>query len=103
MAESNDGKVVVQNVSLSLPPPGNYSFVSIEWETWLRRFGRFSVAFGLCDKPGQVQVDTLIYVMGTQAEIIIENMHLSQNQVANYEYVTKALTKYFLPKNKCYI
>ena len=90
MAESNDGKVVVQNVSLSLPPPGNYSFVSIEWETWLRRFGRFKIASWLCDKPGQAQVDTLMYIMGTQTEIIIENMHISQNQLADYEYVTKA-------------
>ena len=35
---------------------------------------------------------------GTQAETVIENLHHSQDQLANYEYVTKALTKYFLPK-----
>ena len=44
----------------------------------------------MCDKPGQAQVDTLMYIMGTQTEIIIENMHISQNQLADYEYVTKA-------------
>ena len=68
MVDSNDGKVVVQNVSLILPLPENFLFsysVRTEWETWLRIFGRFRVVSGLFDKPGQAQVNTLIYVIGT--------------------------------------
>ena len=90
--------VVVQNVNMSLPPPESFSFVSNEWESWLRRFGRFRIASGLSDKPGNTQVDTLIYVMGSQAETIIENLKLSSADLADYDKVTQALDKYFLPK-----
>ena len=91
---------IIQNISLSLPPPENFSFQSVEWESWLRRFNRFRVASGLNDKPGNIQVDTLIYIMGPHAETIIENFKLNDSELSDYDGVTKRLTKYFLPKVK---
>ena len=44
---------------------------------YLKMFNRFRLASGLSEKSQNVQVETLLYVMGTKADTIIENLKLS--------------------------
>lgn len=52
-------------------PPEALDFTQpAEWPTWRQRFSRFQVASKLDKESGEVQVDSLLYVMGKDAEPI---------------------------------
>ncbi|XP_067945234.1 uncharacterized protein [Watersipora subatra] len=56
----------------SLKPPDNLDFVNsfTAWPEWLRRFNRYRSASGLDMQPPERQINTLIYIMGEEAEKI---------------------------------
>lgn len=60
-------------IPIQISPPGQFSFKSDDWEQWSKRFERFRSACGLKDKSQSVQIDTLIYCMGEQAEEIFNS------------------------------
>ena len=49
-----------------------------EWDKWIRRFERFRMAAGLEEKGEEVQVNTLIYSMGDEADDILRSFSLSE-------------------------
>ena len=52
-----------------LLPPEKFNFAHPDaWPQWIKRFERYRVASGLSDRDGPVQVSTLIYAMGEEAE-----------------------------------
>lgn len=57
----------------SIKPPGPLDFASASecWGDWRRRFERYRSASGLADQAQQRQVDSLIYIMGEEAEKIM--------------------------------
>ncbi|KAK0133586.1 hypothetical protein N1851_030913 [Merluccius polli] len=57
-----------------LGPPESFDFTRpAEWPMWRRRFGRFRVATKLDRDSGEVQVNTLLYAMGREAEAIYDS------------------------------
>ena len=79
-------------------PPDPFSFISTEWEDWLCRFQRYRDISGLVDKSEKVQVSTLIYTMGPQAESVFKTLKLSQADANIFDKVTAAYSSFFVPR-----
>ena len=71
------------------------------WTEWKRRFNRFKVATELSDEPGEVQVATLVYAIGAEAEHIFEIFKFDSTKSEkedNLDTVLSKLEGYFIPK-----
>lgn len=92
-------------------PPESMPFDSpSEWPEWRERFSRFRIATKLHKDDGDVQVSSLIYAMGRQAENIYKTFRFparpaATEQVPNpidprddYDTVLKKFDEYFVPK-----
>ena len=49
-----------------------------EWKRWIERFECYRVAAGLDEKDDKVQVNTLVYAMGGNANDIFKSFHLAE-------------------------
>ena len=54
----------VFTIMAKLDPPEKFSFKPNEWVDWIEEFGRYRRATRLHKEDGDIQRDTLIYVMG---------------------------------------
>ena len=70
--------------SYQVAPPETFKFKYPEdWPKWIRRFERFRCTSGL-DKKGQdIQVNTLMYCMGDEADDILGSFQLSSEDKEN--------------------
>ena len=64
-----------------------------EWLKWSRRFERFRLASGLAEK---VQVNTLIYSMGDEADDILCSFALSEADSKQYATVKGKFDSHFV-------
>ena len=62
----------------------------------MRKFERFRIASGLCEKSEANQVNTLIYTMGKSADDILSSMGLSDEEKSNYDAVKGKFTAHFV-------
>ena len=85
--------------SFQVAPPETFKFTSPEdWLKWIRRFECFRCASGL-DKKGQdIQVSTLVYCMGDEANDILSLFKLSPEDKAKYDVVKEKLEGYFVKR-----
>ena len=82
-----------------MSPPTQFNFNHPEeWPKWARRFERFRKASGLTDKDEEAQVNTLIYTMGDDADIILLSFRLSEADSKNYDSVVSALDSHFVKR-----
>lgn len=79
-------------VTLQAPEP--FSFEPQRWLKWIQRFQRYRAASGLFNQAEEVQINSLIYIMGPEAESILLNFEDKQS----YDDVVKGFEKYFLPR-----
>ena len=77
--------------------PFSFSRLS-EWPKWARRFERFRVASGLGSKGEEVQVNTLLYAMGDDADDILRSFQLSAADQKKYSEVKGRFDQHFLKK-----
>lgn len=90
---------------LSPPGPLDFSNTQEHWNGWLKRFQRYRQASGLDEKSAQRQVDTLIYIMGEEAEKVYAQLEITapteaqaeDNPNVLYERTVTAFTDYFQP------
>ena len=62
------------------PPPDNFDFSRPElWPEWKRRFHRYRIATKLNKEEGEVQVCTLLYSLGSQAEQIVRTFTYNED------------------------
>lgn len=92
MADSSFG------ASAQVPPPAEFSFKPEEWMDWICRFWRYRKATGLDLKPGEAQVNMLIYSMGKEAENILRLLNLSDEEQENFETVKQKYQDLFIMK-----
>ena len=61
--------------------PETFDFTKPQmWEKWFQRFEKFRSASELPDKPPEIQVDSLIYCMESEADDILDSLSLTIDQ-----------------------
>ena len=80
-------------------PPESFTFSRPqEWPKWIRRFERFRSAAGLDQKEEAVQVNTLIYTIGDEADDILRSFKLSEEDKKKYSVVKDKFEKHFVKR-----
>ena len=69
-----------------------------EWPKWIRRFERFRVASGLDTKSDEMQINTLIYSMGDEADDILGSFRLSEEEGKTFDVVRARFENFFVKK-----
>lgn len=82
------------------PPPESFDFSRPEqWPEWRQRFQRYRVATKLNLEDGEVQVCTLLYSLGKEAEQVYKTFAFDEGEGEDdYEIVLEKLNNYFVPK-----
>ncbi|XP_069125619.1 uncharacterized protein [Argopecten irradians] len=68
------------------------------WEKWFQRFERFRQASGLAEKDEAIQISTLIYSMGSEADDIFTSFSLTEANRKKWKNVVEKFNEYFIPK-----
>ena len=80
-------------------PPQQFSFREPQgWPEWKAQFLRFRTASELTAKSGEVQVASLIYSMGPEAEKIFSQFDLNEEDSKKFDVVLGRFSTYFEPK-----
>ena len=66
-----------------------------EWKQWIERFECYRIAAGLDAKDAKVQINTLVYVMGGNANEIFRSFHLAEEDQI-YETVKERFETHFV-------
>lgn len=87
----------------SIKPPGPLDFVRSGecWPEWKRRFQRYRSASGMTEHNVNRQVDTLIYIMGEEAEYIHTKLIIPDARDGAdtlYDRTLRAFDTYFMPR-----
>ncbi len=83
------------------PPPTPFDFAKpTEWAQWEKRFLRYRTATDLGEDDGDVQVSTLIYAMGPEAEHIFSSFTFTAQEDGekDFDLVLQKFHEHFLPK-----
>ena len=80
---------------IQLPEKFNFSRTE-DWPKWIRRFERYCQASELSMKDDTLQINTLIYAMGHQAEDILTSLKLTQDGLKKFDTVKAKLDSYFV-------
>ncbi|XP_071094558.1 uncharacterized protein [Haliotis cracherodii] len=82
--------------TFQVSPPDRFNFKQPdEWPKWIKRFARFRLASRLNTKDGNLQVSTLVYSMGEEAEDILATFRLNEQQVADFDVVKTHFENFF--------
>lgn len=82
-----------------VPTPTSFNFAKPEeWTKWIRRFEHFRKASGLHSKEGSVQVNTLLYSMGSDADDILLSFKLTEAEANDYDTVKSKFEAHFVKK-----
>lgn len=69
------------------------------WPAWIQRFSRFRIATKLNKENSEVQVNSLLYAMGKDAEAIFGSFTFAEASHANnYETVVGKFNEHFVPR-----
>lgn len=81
-------------------PPEHFNFERPgDWPVWRQRFTRYRSAVKLGEEDGEVQVSTLIYAMGHEAENIFKSFTFGEAEDINsYDTVLAKYDAYFMPQ-----
>jgi len=80
-------------------PPEPFPFSKPnEWPRWKQTFQRFRNCSKLNQDDEEVQIDSLIYTMGPQAETIYSQLNLTEDESKQYNTVLQKFDEYFQPQ-----
>jgi hypothetical protein len=82
--------------AFTVQAPDPFSFSPQDWPKWKRRFEGFRVASGLSGKPEPEQINTLIYLMGDQADDILLSFTLTDEEKKKYDSVLEKVERHFI-------
>ncbi|XP_037505811.1 uncharacterized protein K02A2.6 [Rhipicephalus sanguineus] len=81
----------------SLKPPQPFTFdQASEWPAWILEFDDYRFASGLVHQEREMQVRTLLYVMGRQARQIFNTFSLSTEDSKNFDLVKAKFDSHFV-------
>ena len=81
-------------MAVRLDPPKKFSFRAEEWSAWVTEFRRFRNASKLSKESGEVQRDTLLYVMGSDSEKIFRSLKFEKVTQPNGDEVQEVDTDF---------
>ncbi|XP_061167955.1 uncharacterized protein K02A2.6-like [Saccostrea echinata] len=85
--------------SYQVQPPENFTFTKPEeWPKWIKWFERFRLVSGLSRKDETIQVNTLIYAMGNEAEDIFHSFGLGEEDAKKYDTVSNKFQTHFVSR-----
>lgn len=70
-----------------LKTPANFSFNPEEWPAWIQEFRRYRNASKLAKEDGEIQRDTLLYIMGRESEKVFQTFRFETRMVTEGEEV----------------
>ena len=81
-------------------PPDSFNFSNpTEWADWKQRFSRYRSATKLKDEDEEVQISSLIYAMGNEAEHVFQSFQFENNDDSKkYDVVLQKFNEYFIQK-----
>ncbi|KAI4890200.1 hypothetical protein NFI96_001996, partial [Prochilodus magdalenae] len=81
-------------------PPSEFKFDRpADWPEWKQRFSRYRLATKLNKDNGEIQVSSLIYSMGSEAEKIFSSFSFdSEEEGKDFDKVLKKFDEYFIPR-----
>ena len=70
----------------NIRPPESFNFQEPgKWTSWFKGFERFRTSSGLMKESEEIQINTLIYVMGDQSEEILNFLRLTYSSISNFK------------------
>ena len=84
---------------MAFKPPQNFNFNEpIQWPAWKERFSRFRIATELDKKTGIIQVSSLLYAMGGEADKLFSQFTFTNDaEKENYDIVLEKFNEHFVP------
>lgn len=80
-------------------PPDSFDFGHPErWPEWRQRLRRYRIATKLDKEEAEVQVCTLLYSMGKEAEHVYQTFTFGKEEREDYDTVIRKPDDYFVPK-----
>ena len=84
--------------SSQIPLPEKLDQKPEEWKRWIERFECYHMAAGLDEKDDKVQVSTLVYRMGGNANDILKSFHLAERDTV-YATVKRRFETHFVGRS----
>ncbi|XP_072140251.1 uncharacterized protein [Dermacentor andersoni] len=87
-----------------IKPPRPFDFQNAaDWPAWMDEFDDYRFAFGLHEKPDEVQVRTLLYIMGRKSREILRSLNVKDEEMEDFDLVKSKFKGYFVhTKNTVY-
>ncbi|XP_075550144.1 uncharacterized protein LOC142583543 [Dermacentor variabilis] len=87
-----------------IKPPRPFDFQNaVDWPAWMDEFGDCRLAFGLHEKPDDVQVRTLFYTMDRKSREILRSLIVKDEEMEDFKLVKPRFRGYFVNiKNTVY-
>jgi hypothetical protein len=80
-------------------PPENFNFSNpSEWTDCKQRFARFRIATKLHKEDDEIQISSLIYALGREAEHIFRTFVFKEGEEKVYDKVLEQFDGYFVPE-----
>ena len=79
-------------------PPSSLNFSEPNWPKWKSQYETFRLLTKLAREPGELQVASLKYCMGPDAEDVIKTFNLSVEDAKDYNVVIEKFDNYFNPR-----
>ena len=79
-------------------PPNPLNFVEPNWLKWKGQYETFRLLTKLGEESGEVQVASLKYCMGPEAEEVMKTFGLSVAESKDYKVVVGKFDSYFTPR-----
>ena len=79
-------------------PPEKLNFSDPRWEEWKSTFEAFALVTELKTKSPDIQVATLKYCMGNEADNIMKTFDITVEESKSYDTVLARFDQYFKPK-----
>ena len=79
-------------------PPNPLNFAEPNWPKWKAQYETFRLLTDLGSKEEEIQVASLKYCMGPEAEDVIKTFNLSAAEVKKYKTVLDRFDSYFTPR-----
>ena len=87
-----------RSIKLHVSPPGKFDFENgiKSWPAWKQHWERYRCLSGLDSRSERKQVTMLLYCMGPEVDDLICRLHITQEELAQYDSIISKLESHFV-------